>query len=369
MEIRKITLYLLEMRLRSPFTTSFGTMSVRPVLLARIEEKGGEEGWGECVAGVGPWYSYETVDIDYAVSRRYIAPALVGAEIEEPGEFRRLTGRIRGYPMAKAMFEEALLDLYARLRGLSLAELLGGRKGRVKVGVSIGIKPTIDELLREVGRRLEEGYERIKIKIKPGWDVEPVKRIREEYGDILLQVDANASYTLKDLYFLRKLDKYELLMLEQPFHYDDLLEHRVAARKLSTPICLDESVKSLHDAVLASRIGAAEIVNVKPGRVGGPLEGKRILDYAPGLGLGAWIGGMLETGVGRSFLVALASHPAVTFHSDISASSRYWHEDIVDPPWELKEGSSLEVPRKPGLGVEVKTEHVEKRAREVWSTA
>jgi len=366
-EVSRIDVYILEMRLLQPFTTSFGTVYERRVLITRITGEGGEEGWGESVAGQGPWYSYETVDIDYLVTRKYLAPLLVGNSLERPEDFASLAASVRGYPMAKAMLEEALIDLYARLNGISVAEYLGGRKSEVKVGVSIGIKHSLEQLLDEVGRRLDEGYERIKIKIKPGWDIAPVERIREEYGDILLQVDANAAYRRADIHRLLELDKYRLLMVEQPFHYDDLILHGIAARKLSTPICLDESVKSVQDAILASRLGAAEIVNVKPGRVGGPIVGKRILDVAPLLGLGAWIGGMLETGIGRAFLVALAAHPSVEYHSDISASNRYWERDIVEPEWRLNPGSTLSVPRKPGIGVDVDVDRIEREAVEVWS--
>ncbi len=360
-------MYILPMRLLEPFTTSFGTVYMKHVLLARIEEKSGEEGWGESVAGEGPWYSYETVEQDYLVARRYLAPLLVGEEIGSAGDFVRLSSRIRGYPMAKAMFEEALLDLEARLRGVSIARLLGGVKERVKVGVSIGIKTSVEELLKTVGKRLEEGYERIKIKIKPGWDVAPLKSIRKNFGDILLQADANAAYTLGHLHHLKQLDSLNLLMLEQPLDYRDLYGHSILSRKLSTPICLDESIRWLGDASIAAMLGSGEIINVKPGRVGGPLEGKKILDSAPGLGLGAWIGGMLETGIGRSFLVALAAHPSVGFHSDISASNRYWEEDIVEPPWELEASSTLRVPKGRGLGVEVLREYIEEKAVEKWS--
>ncbi len=367
MEVKRVDMYIIKMKLLQPFTTSFGTVYERRVLLTRITGEGGEEGWGESVAGQGPWYSYETVETDFLIARKYLAPILVGHDLEDPEDFTVIASRIRGYHMAKAMFEEALIDLYTRLRGISIAEYLGGKKDEVKVGVSIGIKPSIDQLLEDISKRLDEGYERIKIKIKPGWDIEPIRKIRETFGDILLQVDANAAYGRSDIHKLVELDNYRLLMVEQPFHYDEFILHRVAARKLSTPLCLDESVKSAHDAVLAAQIGAADIINIKPGRVGGPLESKRILDAAPLLGMGVWIGGMLETGIGRSFLVALAAHPSVNYHSDISASDRYWERDIVDPPWTLNPGSTLSVPKKPGIGVEVDRERIEREAVEVWS--
>lgn len=366
MEIRKVELRLLRMELRSEFRTSFGSLKTRPVVLARVEERGGEEGWGELVSEWGPWYSYETYEVDLLIIRQFLAPLILKERIEDPGDFHRITSRVRGYPMAKAALEEALLCLHSRLTRRPLKELLGGKRREIVSGVSIGLRPRIEEVLEEVGRRLEEGYPRIKVKIEPGMDVELVEAVRREFGDIKLQVDANGAYTLDQLSVLRKLDEYGLLMIEQPLAYDDLLEHAKLSRKLSTPICLDESVKSLQDAVIASILGSAEIVNVKPARVGGALKAKEILDAAPGLGLGAWIGGMLETGVGRSFLVALASHPAVNYPNDISASNRYWEEDIVEPPWTLTPRGTIEVPSKPGLGVDLREELLQRLTKETW---
>ncbi|MEM0376460.1 MAG: o-succinylbenzoate synthase [Thermofilum sp.] len=367
MEIRKVELLLLEMELSSEFRTSFGSLRARPVVLVRVEEKGGEEGWGELVSEWGPWYSYETYEVDLLILRQFLAPAVLKERIEEPSDFHRIVASVRGYPMAKAALEEALLCLHSRVTRKPLREILGGKRREIVSGVSIGLKPTVDELLREVSFRLEEGYARIKLKIEPGMDVKLVEAVRREFGDIMLQVDANGAYRLEHLPTLRKLDKYDLLMIEQPLAYDDLVEHSILSRKLSTPVCLDESIKNLHDMVLASMIGSAEVVNIKPARVGGVLEAKRMLDAAPGLGLGAWIGGMLETGIGRAFLVALASHPSVNYPNDISASSRYWREDIVDPPWTLTPRGTIEVPEKPGLGVEVREEVVEKFLRERWA--
>lgn len=366
MEIRKVELLLLEMELSSEFRTSFGSLRTRPVVLVRVEERGGEEGWGELVSEWGPWYSYETYEVDLIIMRQFLLPLVLRERIEDPGDFHRIVARVRGYPMAKAAVEEALLCLYSRITRRPLKEILGGKRREIVSGVSIGLKPTVEELLREVSFRLEEGYARIKLKIEPGMDVELVDAVRREFGGIKLQVDANGAYRLEHLPTLRKLDSYDLLMIEQPLAYDDLIEHSILSRKLSTPVCLDESIKSLHDMVLASKIGSAEIVNIKPARVGGVLEAKRMLDAAPGLGLGAWVGGMLETGVGRAFLVVLASHPSVNYPNDISASSRYWREDVVEPPWTLTARGTIEVPEKLGLGVEVREELVEKLLRERW---
>jgi O-succinylbenzoate synthase len=366
-EVRKVELLLLEMKLKEEFRTSVEALSSRPVVLVRVEERGGEEGWGELVSDWGPWYSYETYEVDLLVMRKYLVPQLLGAHLENPEDFHALASRVRGYPMAKAALEEALLSLYSRLVRRPLAELVGGRREEVDSGVSIGLKPTVEELLREVSRRLEEGYQRIKIKIEPGLDVELVRAIRSQFGGIKLQVDANGSYTMAHFPTLRKLDEYDLLMIEQPLAYDDLVQHAILSRKLSTPICLDESIRSVQDVALASALGAAEVVNVKPARVGGVLKAREILETARALGLGAWVGGMLESGVGRAFLVALASHPAVNYPNDISASSRYWEEDIVEPPWELTPRGTLRVPRAPGLGVEVVESTVRKYLKEKWS--
>ncbi len=367
MEIRKVELYLLDMKLKEPFKTSFGVTDVRPVVLVRVEERGGEEGWGELVAGHGPWYSYETYEIDYLVLEKYIVPLIIGENLKDITDYVKLVSKIRGYPMAKAAVEEALWDLYSRETGIPLSKLFGGVKEEVVSGVSIGIKPNVEMLIKEVYRRLDEGYRRIKIKIEPGKDVVLVKKIREEFGDIPLQVDANSAYTIADVDVFLKLDKFGLLMIEQPLGYDDLLHHSILSKKLITPICLDESIKNLHDVILAYKLGSAEIINIKPARVSGPFESKKILDVVSGLGLGAWIGGMLETGIGRAFLVALASHPSVTYPNDISASDRYWNEDIVEPPWILTKNGTIAVPKKPGLGVEVNTSLIEKRVKKKWS--
>lgn len=357
----------LRMKLKSEFRTSFGSIHERPVVLVRVEERGGEEGWGELVADKGPWYSYETYDTSAVIIRNFIAPIVVGRSFSSVYDFHAAVSKIRGYPMAKTAVEEALLDLYSRLEGKSIAQIIGGVREEVASGVSIGIKSRVEDLLSEVETRLEEGYRRIKVKVEPGYDVEVVRAIRERFGDIPLQVDANGAYTLQDLPILRKLDSYDLLMIEQPLAWDDLVEHSILSRKLSTPICLDESIKTLGDLLVGHALGSGEIVNVKPARVGGVLKAREILEAARMLGWGAWIGGMLETGVGRAFLVALASHPAVNYPNDISASDRYWEEDIVEPPWKLTRNGSIPVPGRRGIGVEVRSDLVEKHMVERWA--
>jgi len=359
MELRKVELYMLRMSLSEPFETSFGSVKDRSVLLVRVEERGGEEGWGEVAAGEGPWYSYETQEIAVLVLEKYLISEVLRRKELSAREAYDAMSRVRGYKMAKAGLEMALWDLEARLTGKPLYKYLGGVRRRILSGVSIGIKKTVERLISIIGKRLDEGYSRIKIKIKPGWDVKVVERIRREFPDIPLQVDANAAYTLKDIHVLARLDEYNLLMIEQPLHYDDLADHAVLARKLRTPICLDESIKSLHDLKASYLLGSLEIVNLKPGRVGGYKPSLDIHDFCAKAGLGLWIGGMLESGVGKSHLVALATLPQVGYPNDISASSRYWERDIIEPPLELVDGC-IEVREQPGIGVEIDEEALRK---------
>ncbi len=368
MELKKIILYYFEAKLKSTFRTSFGSLLVRPVILVKVEERSGEIGWGEVVAGEGPWYSYETYETAILVLKKYIVPRILKYGDIKAKDVRYVLKSIRGHNMAKTGVEEALWDLESRLAGEPLYRYIGGVRDEIVAGVSIGLKPTIENLMEEVKLRVEEGYRRIKIKIEPGRDVELVKAIRKEFPDIPLQVDANAAYTLNDINVFRELDKYELLMIEQPLAYDDLVDHSLLSRKISTPICLDESIVSISDLKATYLLGSAEIVNIKPGRVGGIESSRKMLKYAGVVGMGAWIGGMLETGVGRAFLVALASLPEVNYPNDISASERYWDKDIVEPPWELTNKGTIRVLKAPGIGVEVLEEEVEKRAREVWET-
>ena len=347
----RVWAYEVWMPLRSEFRTSFGSTRERPAILVRIEGPGDEEGWGEIVAGAGPWYSYETVWTAWHVLQDFLSRMIPGEP--DPEEFRRAAARVRGHNMAKAGVEMALWDLRARLEGVPLWRLIGGVRRRVPVGVSIGIQESVDELLRVVGWYLEQGYGRVKIKIEPGWDLEVVDAVRREYPDIPLQVDANAAYSPLDAPRLAGLDGYGLLMIEQPFHYEDLVWHSDFQRMIHTPLCLDESIRGLHHAVAALRLDAARIINIKPGRVGGIGESLAIHDYwSIRSGRPVWIGGMLETGIGRGHLVALGTLPGVRYPSDISASERYYEEDIVDEPWTLSPGSTIEARERPGIGVD-----------------
>lgn len=360
--VKRVQFYEVWMPLKAGFRTSFGETRLRPAIIVGVEDESGTVGWGEIVAGEGPWYSYETVWTAWHIALDFLVKMI--PEDGDPEKFIASAERVRGHNMAKAGIEMALWDLKARLEGVPLYRLIGGVRREVRVGVSIGIKDSVEELLEAIAYYLDQGYARIKIKIAPGWDLEVVDRVRKEYPDIPLQVDANAAYTLLDGPRLKKLDDYDLLMIEQPFHYSDLLEHADFQSMIKTPLCLDESIKSHREAVAALRLDSARIINIKPGRVGGIIESLRIHDiWSMKAHRPVWIGGMLETGVGRGHLVALATLPGVAYPSDISASDRYYEEDIVDEPWKLQPGSKLVAPDKPGIGVEVDYDKLVKHSK------
>ncbi|GAA3257617.1 o-succinylbenzoate synthase [Dactylosporangium siamense] len=355
MKIRAVELRRIGMPLVSPFRTSFGTQHQRDILLLKVITDAGY-GWGECVALVDPAYSPEYVDGQSDVLRRFLLPALAtdegNAAVEEfgaPAVARRLE-HFKGHRMAKAALEMAVLDAELRETGRSFARELGGVVDRVPAGVSVGIFESIPALLDVVAGYLDEGYRRIKLKIEPGWDVEPVRAVREQFGDaMLLQVDANTAYTLRDARHLAKLDDFDLLLIEQPLPEDDVLGHADLARVVRTPICLDESIVSAQTAAAAIRLGATQVINIKPGRVGGYLEAKAIHDVAAAHGVPVWCGGMIESGLGRAANAALASLPGFTLPGDISASGRFYRVDIT-PPLVLENGH-IRVPTGPGLGV------------------
>ncbi|MEV7971506.1 o-succinylbenzoate synthase [Sphaerisporangium sp. NPDC088356] len=348
MKITGIELRRIAMPLVAPFRTSFGTETGRDVLLVRVVTPDGE-GWGECVAMSAPLYSSEYVDGAAEALRRFLIPALP-AHTDAHGASRAMAP-FKGHRMAKAALETAVLDAQLRADGRSLASFFGADRDRVPCGVSVGIMNSVPELLDAVEGYLSEGYIRIKLKIEPGWDLAPVRAVRERFGpDLPLQVDANAAYTLADAPHLAKLDAFDLLLIEQPLANDDMVQHAALARKVTTPICLDESIESAEHAAAAITLGACSIINVKPGRIGGYLEARRIHDLARAHGVALWCGGMLETGIGRAANVALAALPGFTLPGDTSASRRYFATDIT-PPFELRDGH-LDVPTGPGIGVE-----------------
>jgi O-succinylbenzoate synthase len=333
----------------APFRTSFGTEHNRDILLIKVTTPEAE-GWGECVAMHSPLYSSEYADGAQDVIRRHLLPRLFAEPEVAAEQIGALLKPFKGHRMAKAALELAILDAQLRAENRSLADYLGGTKKEVASGVSVGIHESIPQLLDSVEGYLDEGYARIKLKIEPGWDIEPVRAVRRRFGDqLLLQVDANTAYTRADVRHLAKLDDFDLLLIEQPLDEEDLVGHALLARELKTPICLDESITSAASAAQAIELGACEIVNIKAGRVGGYLEAKKIHDVAQAHGIPVWCGGMLETGIGRAANVALASLPNFTLPGDTSASDRYYARDITEP-FVLQDGT-VSVPRGPGLGV------------------
>jgi O-succinylbenzoate synthase len=344
-ELRRIALPLV-----TPFRTSFGTQTARDVLLLRAITPDAD-GWAECVAMEEPLYSSEYVDGAIDVIRAHLLPRLFALGSVEAEGIAPALGAVKGHLMAKAALETAVLDAQLRAAGESLGAYLGAVRDAVDAGVSVGIMGSVDELLDAVAGYLDDGYRRIKLKVEPGWDVEPVRAVRERFGDdLLLQVDANTAYTLDDAAHLARLDPFDLLLIEQPLDEEDLLGHAKLARLIRTPVCLDESITSARTAAAAIELGACAIVNIKPGRVGGYLEAKRIHDVCVANDIPVWCGGMLETGIGRAANVALAALPGFTLPGDTSASDRYFATDITEP-FVLQDGR-LRVPQGAGIGVD-----------------
>jgi O-succinylbenzoate synthase len=336
----------------SPFETSFGVETFKEALIITLKKEG-ISAYGECVAMNGPWYSEETIASATHIIKKILSPLLLTKEFATPFEFLESIDGIRGNNMAVATVEMALWDLMAKLRSSALSKLLDGTKKEVEVGVSVGIQPTTSKLVEVVGDYLREGYKRIKLKIKPGCDVERVDAVRRRFPDILLQVDANSAYTLEDSQLLKQLDTYGLLLIEQPLAHDDILDHAKLQKQLSTPICLDESIHTPEDARKAIEIDACRVINIKPGRVRGLQRSKEIHDLCMSVDIPVWCGGMLETGIGRAFNVALASLPGFSLPGDISASKRYFRKDVITKAFELTNEGTLKVPEGPGIGVEV----------------
>ena len=370
MRIDRIELHQICLPLVHPFETSFGRETTRPCILVAVHGEG-LSGWGECTAMPGPWYSYETIETAWHVLRDFLIPSLLGEEIASPRDVTARFRPVRGHRMARAALEAAVWDLLAQGRGQALADYLvdqmsrregeigssgfdrGGRRQRVPVGVSLGIEPSLPALLDKVSSRLAEGYGRVKLKIKPGWDVDVVRAVRERWPNLPLQVDANSAYTLSDAEILRVLDRFDLLLIEQPLHHDDLVDHARLQEQLETPLCLDESIHSPDHARWALDIKACRVINIKVGRVGGLAAASEIHDLCQRRGVPVWCGGMLETNVGRAANVAVASLPNFSLPGDISASARYYDQDVAEPDFVLNDDSTLDVPSGPGLGVRV----------------
>ncbi len=358
MELQQLELRRIALDLVTPFRTSFGTEQRRDILLLNVTADAGE-GWAECVAMAEPAYSSEFVDAAVLVIRDHFWPALVAGGPVEAADVSTRLRRYSGHPMSKAALEATVLDAQLRASGTGLHTYFGGGRDRIPSGVSVGIFDTLDELLEQVQGYVDDGYARIKLKIEPGWDIEPVRLVRELIGtETGLQVDANTAYTRTDTDHLRRLDEFDLLLIEQPLAEEDILGHARLAEAIDTPVCLDESIVSLHTAADAIELGAAEIINIKPGRVGGYLEARRIHDLCLDRGVPVWCGGMVETGIGRAANAALAALPGFTLPGDISASSRFYRRDIVLDPITVDEGH-VRVPDGPGMGFELDHEFLD----------
>jgi O-succinylbenzoate synthase len=359
MKIENIELRHTKMELVSPFETSLGVELFEEHIIVRIDSEG-VTGWGEVVVEPSPSYSYETLQTAWHILSDFLIPSIIGKEYHTIEEALTPYKWIRGHRMAKAGVEAALSDAFAKSNGISLSAFLGGTRKQISVGVSVGLQSSPAELVKVVTGYLRDGYKRIKIKIAPGRDIDLVKAVRKEFSDIQLQVDANSAYTLNDIEMLRVLDGYNLQLIEQPLGYDDIYDHSILQRKLQTPICLDESIYTVSDSQVAIALGSCKIINIKPGRVGGYTESIKIHDYCASKNIPVWHGGMDESGIGRAGNVALASLPNFTLPGDISASKRYYKVDIVEPEFVITQDGMMDVPTKPGIGVEVNINRLEK---------
>lgn len=362
LRIESLTLRELHLVLKEPFQISSGTQSRRRILLVELRSAEGVVGWGECAAGELPNYSPETADTAWLAIRHWVAPRVLGRDFAGPEEIHpALEVNFRGHNMAKAAVEMAAWELAARAEGVPLAKQLGGTRPRIRVGISLGLQESPAALVEKARAALERGYRKVKIKIKPGADVEYVRAVREALGpEAPLMADANNAYRLDDTASLEALDGLGLMMIEQPLAWDDLLRHVELQKRLRTPICLDESITSVDRAADMIALGAGRIVNIKPGRVGGFRPSKAIHDLCAAHGIPVWCGGMLESGVGRAHNVALASLPNFTLPGDVSPSERYWERDIVTPEWTMDREGWIQVPLdQPGMGVRVDLDRVE----------
>ncbi|WP_040227219.1 o-succinylbenzoate synthase [Bhargavaea cecembensis] len=351
MKIEEIRMRHMEMRMKTPFTTSFGTMQDKPFLLIEVRDGEGNSGWGESVAFSHPWYAEETVETNAHMIRDILSPLIVGKEISHPDEVSEIFGGIRRNNMAKAAIEGAVWDLYAKREKMTLAQALGGDKEKIDVGISIGVQDSAEAMIETVRGFVEQGYKRIKMKIKPGADIEIVRAVRGAFPDVPLMADANSAYTLDDTDLLKQLDEFNLTMIEQPLAHDDIIDHATLQKAIDTPVCLDESIHSLEDAKKAVELGSCRIINVKIGRVGGLTESKKIHDYCMEKGIPLWCGGMLESGIGRAHNVALTTLPNFVLPGDTAGSDRYWVEDIITPEVVAVNGE-ITVPAGYGIGYE-----------------
>ncbi len=357
--IKSIELIEINLPLVHFFETSFGRTYKRRIILVRVEDADGGEGWGEVTCGETPSYNEEWTDAAWVTVEKILAPMVVGQEVESANQVWGLMKKVRGNRMAKAAIETACWDLEAKKLGVPLWKHLGGIRDEIECGVSIGIQDSLEELFEKIQTEINAGYRRIKIKIAPGWDIEVIKKVRKQFGRIRLMGDANSAYTLKDIDLFKRMDKFELMMFEQPLAYDDMYDHAALQQEITTPICLDESIHSLPDARKAIKIGACRIINLKLGRVGGHKQAKRISNYCHSRKIPVWCGGMLESGIGRAHNIAMSTLEGFTLPGDVSASKRYWHEDIIEPAVEVTSKGTIIPSKKPGIGFEVLRDRID----------
>ncbi|HVF88437.1 MAG TPA: o-succinylbenzoate synthase [Blastocatellia bacterium] len=359
LRLEKIELREIGLPLKHPFETSFGRTTRRRILISRVFDASGAFGYGECTAAEDPFYNHETIDTAWTIITGYVAPILGHARVDSASEVGSALHRIRGNRMAKGAIEAAIWDLEARLAGKPLWQYLGGTRAEIDSGVSIGLQETRAALLEKVARELESGYQRIKIKIKPGRDIDLVEAVREKYPKIQLMVDANSAYTLADTDLLAQFDRHNLMMIEQPLTPGDLLDHSKLQGRIATPICLDESILTVADARQAHELGSCRIINIKLGRVGGHNEARLIQQFCLNDRIPVWCGGMLESGIGRAHNIAMSTLEGFSLPGDVSASERYWEEDIIDPPVTVSGRGTIKAPDAPGIGFEVNERRVE----------
>ena len=359
MKIEAITLREIEMPLVHFFETSFGRVYSRRILLVTLHCEG-VDGWGECVADEGPFYSGETVDTASLMIRQYLAPALLGKDVEKGSDVPALLSRVRAHRMAKGALENAVWDAEAKARKIPLWKLLGGTRAKIPCGVSIGIQDSHEQLLEKIATELAAGYQRIKVKVKPGWDVDVLAKIRQRWPEITLSCDANSAYTLDDINHLERFDEFKLLMIEQPLWNDDFYFHAQLQRKLQAAICLDEAIESARGAQAALELGACRIINIKVGRVGGFSEAIAVHNVAQNFNVPVWCGGMLESGIGRSHNIALSTLPNFQLPGDVSASKRYWTQDVIEPEVTVSRDGFIDIRDVPGTGYPLREDQIEK---------
>jgi len=359
MKIDAVHMREIAMPLVHPFQTSFGTTTGRRIMLIELEAEG-MTAWGECVAGEHPYFSEETIDSAWLTVKQELAPRLVKQDVEHGGAVPGLFKRVRGNRMAKAGLENAVWDLEAQIKKIPLADLLGGERDVIACGVSIGIQPTPEQQMEKIETELAAGYQRIKLKCQPGWDVKIFEMVRKRWPDIMLSCDANSVYRIRDIEHLATFDEFNLMMIEQPLWYDDFYFHSMLQKRLATPICLDEAIRNRRDALAAIDMESCRIINIKVGRVGGFSEAIAIHNAAAERGIPVWCGGMLESGIGRAHNIALSSLPNFRLPGDVSASKRYWAEDVIEPEVTVSAKGEIVVPTTPGRGFEVRKDLIEK---------